>query len=220
MTDMSRRTRVVAALVAALAVLACVLVWWLLREEGEGPVMASEPPTTAPTFPVSEPAPARRERCARNARLPFSPEQISIDGLVEGAAVIPVPRDSRGVTGVLPESNKADFAWDRDGIRPGSHRGNVLLNTHTWSDGSALGNRLLDDLDEGDRIVVEGLAGSRLCYRVSKRIEVVAADGYAPYYAEDGPHRLAFIVCSGTRGADGSWSHRTIWFARPAARAS
>lgn len=153
-------------------------------------------------------------RCERAAALPFTPETISIDGIVDRAAVVGVPRDHRGVTGVLPITNKVDFAWDVDGIRPGSRRGNVLLNTHTWPDGSALGNAMLEALDEGDRIVVEGLAGARLCYQVTRRVEVVAADGYAPYYEEDGPHRLAFIVCSGTRSSDGEWSHRTIWFAR------
>lgn len=212
---MTRRSHWLA--VASVAVLVgSALAWWLTR-----PAPDAEPASGAvasPSVTATMPAPTLdpiKGPCERAAELPFTPETISIDGVAERAAVIGVPRDSRDVTGVLPISNKAEFAWDRGGIRPGSHRGNVLLNTHTWPDGSALGNAMLDRFDRGDLVVVEGLAGARLCYEVTRRIEVLAADGYEPYYEEDGPPRLAFIVCSGTRSADGEWSHRTIWFARP-----
>ena len=60
--------------------------------------------------------------------------------------MITPPRDAAGIPGVPPLSSagKTVFAWDREqGIRPGDRRGNVLLNAHTWPDGSALGNRLL-----------------------------------------------------------------------------
>ena len=38
--------------------------------------------------------------------------------------------------------------------RPGDLHGHVLLNAHVWPDGSAVGNRMLAKLHEGDRIVV------------------------------------------------------------------
>jgi hypothetical protein len=107
------------------------------------------------------------------------------------------------------------FAWDRaQGVRPGDTKGNVLLNTHTWPDGSALGNRLLAGLHEGDRIVVHG-DRSRLCYRVTARVEVPAARGMPRYYRVDGRPQLAIVVCSGRRLAPGVWDHRTVWFASP-----
>lgn len=212
---MPRLPRTIVAAMAAVVLVAGLLAWVLLRDDSDTEPAADAPATiSAPsTTPVTAPAPPQN-RCTRAADLPFTPERISIPGVADRAAVIPVPRDSRGVTGVLPYSNKVDFAWDEDGIRPGTPRGNVLLNTHTWADGSALGNLMLVGLEEGDRIVVEGLAKARLCYRVTRRIEVDAADGYEPYYEDDGPPRLAFIVCSGTRSSGGEWSHRTIWFAR------
>jgi len=210
---MDRRTRWIAAATAAAVAIGCLLAWWLLRDDSEQPERMAGP---APT--VEEPAihsfPPVKGECSREATRPFTPEQITVVGVVEGADVIGVPRDSRGVTGVLPESDKVDFAWDLGGTRPGSRRGNVLLNTHTWPDGSALGNALLADLDVGDRIVVHG-QDSRLCYRVNLRIEVPVEHGYAPYYDAGGPPRVAIIVCSGTRSSAGEWSHRTIWFARP-----
>ena len=69
------------------------------------------------------------------------------------------PRDELGVPGTPPLTNrgKSVFAWDREqGILPGDPAGNVLLNAHTWPDGTALGNRLLAGLQLGDRIVVRG----------------------------------------------------------------
>ena len=109
------------------------------------------------------------------------------------------------------------FAWDREqGISPGDRRGNVLLNAHTWPDGSALGNRLLTSLDRGDRIRVRG-AKSQLCYRVTERVEVLAKDGLPRYYAKTGRPQLAIVVCSGRRLGPGVWEKRTIWFASPRA---
>ncbi|PWN02895.1 class F sortase [Nocardioides silvaticus] len=214
---MSRRTRWIAAVVAV-ALLACVLAWWLAAEDGEEqPTLMAEPPAGALEV---VPAPSIEEagECAGGARRPFTPESVTIDDVVADAAVVGVPRDARGVTGVLPISNKVELAWDLGGIRPGSRRGNVLLNTHTWEDGSALGNALLEELHLGDRLMVEG-GGSSLCYEVSMRIEVPVEEGYRPYYEEDGPPRVAIVVCSGERRPNGVWSHRTIWFARALSRA-
>lgn len=211
---MDRRTRWIAA-VAAAALVACLLAAWLLRDDDDQarpPSLMAESSAAAPTVPAPaiEPTPGE---CEVGAPRPFAPETVSIAGVVDRAPVVGVPRDGRGVTGVLPISNKVDFAWDLGGIRPGSRRGNVLLNTHTWEDGSALGNSLLAGLDIGDRIVVRG-DDSLLCYEVNLRIELPVEEGYPPYYEEDGPPRVALIVCSGTRGPTGEWSHRTIWFAR------
>jgi hypothetical protein len=133
--------------------------------------------------------------------------------------VITPPRDAAGIPGIPPLSSagKTVFAWDREqGISPGDRRGNVLLNAHTWPDGSALGNQLLRSLDRGDRIRVRG-ASAELCYRVTERVEVLAEDGLPRYYAKDGRPQLAIVVCSGRRLGPGVWEKRTIWFASPRA---
>lgn len=215
MDAMSRRTRWAAAATAAVVVAACLLGWWLLRAEPAAEPAEAAAPRVTPTVPApAAPRPVPGP-CDDAATRPFTPHRITIDGVVERAAVVGVARDNRGVTGVLPISNKADVAWDLGGIRPGSRRGNVLLNTHTWPDGSALGNAMLDQLQAGDRMVLHGSLGVHLCYEVTRRVEVPANEPYEPYYATDGPPRVAIIVCSGTRSGAGEWSHRTIWFARP-----
>ena len=107
------------------------------------------------------------------------------------------------------------FAWDLEqGTRPGDPRGNVIVNAHTWPDGSALGNRLLAALHPGDRVVVRG-KDVRLCYEVTERIEVPADTLMPRYYRKDGPPQLAILACSGKRLGPGIWTKRTVWFATP-----
>jgi hypothetical protein len=150
---------------------------------------------------------------------PFRPARVTVAGVTDGAAVLPLPRDEHGVPGVPPttDDGKQVFAWDEDpvGVRPGGRRGNVLLNAHTWPDGSALGNRLLAGLQEDGTVVVHGEDGERLCYRVTDRVEVPGDRPYPRYYADTGREQLPIIVCSGRRLGPGQWTHRTIWFASP-----
>lgn len=178
--------------------------------QGAGP---SEPPSSQPSSP--EPSPSPETSCAEVQRA-FAPRSISVPGVTNASVVAP-PRDAYGIPGVPPLTNdgKVVFAWDREqGIRPGDPGGNVLLNAHTWPDGTALGNRLLAGLQPGDRIVVRGV-DARLCYRVTERVEVPAQRRMLRYYRTDGPHQLAIVVCSGRRLGPGLWEKRTVWFASP-----
>lgn len=198
---------VVAVLVIAL------LAWWLGRDE-EPPAAAPVPtPTATPTptpTPTTEPGP-----CAGQARVGFVPTRLSVPGVVRKAAVIGVPRDSAGVVGVLPHADNQNFAWDLGGVEPGSPEGHVLLNTHTWPNGTAMGNRLLDGLQVGADLRLAGEDGAFACYRVRERVEVPAAEGYPGWAAQDGPPQVVIVVCSGQRLGPGQWTHRTLWFADP-----
>lgn len=145
------------------------------------------------------------------------PEAITIAGVTRRASVITPPRDANGVPGVPPltSAGKSVFAWDRaQGTRPGDAEGNVLLNAHTWPDGSALGNRLLAGLHVGDRVVVL-TRKARLCYRVTERVEVAADARMLRYYSLHGRPQLAILACSGRRLGPGLWEKRTVWFASP-----
>ena len=156
--------------------------------------------------------------CGNPANKPFVPKQISVHGVTSKAQVLAMPRDGNNVPQAPPISNagKTQFAWDRPTIKPGEPKGNVLINAHTWPDGTALGNHLLEKLKVGDRIVVHG-AREELCYQVTKKTVIEAADGSFEYYEQDGPPQLALIVCSPPRLGPGNWLHRTIWYAAPLA---
>jgi hypothetical protein len=99
---------------------------------------------------------------------------------------------------------------------PGSARGNVLLNAHTWpwTSAPAMGNLMLDRLRPGDRIIVRG-TDDHQCYRVTRQVEIGANQPYDAYYSTTGPPQLAFMVCSGERLGPGNWANRMIWFASP-----
>jgi len=173
---------------------------------------------TAPSSQPSEPSTTvAPDPSCDQVRHGFTPRSISVPGATRAAAIATPPRDAAGIPGTPPLSSagKGMFAWDLEqGTRPGDPRGNVIVNTHTWPDGSALGNRLLAVLHPGDRLVVRG-KNVRLCYQVTERIEVPADTLMPRYYSKDGPPQLAILACSGKRLGPGIWTKRTVWFATP-----
>lgn len=204
------RRKQLAVLCTAIAV--AIVAAWLLWPHSE-PTKAAVPKPTVVATTTPKP-----NFCQRSSSKPFTPTQISVEGVSGRIPVVALGRDAQDVPSTPPTSNigKAEFAWDKPpGLKPGSAKGNVLLNAHTWPDGSALGNTLLAELSVNDQIVVRG-DSAHLCYRVTEEVEVVAADGYAPYYDRLGNPQLAIIVCSGKRLGPGNWTKRTIWFAAPA----
>lgn len=198
--------------------LAVLLAWLLLRGGAEPSPPVAEPPAPTST-PAPSPSPPAPDPCARPATTAFVPTSITVDGVARKARVLALPRDAAGVPGVPPVSDKLSFAWDRGGIEPGSVEGHVLLNTHTWPDGTAMGNKLLAGLQVGGRIELatgRGEARQVACYRVTERTEVLATDGFPGWDAVDGPPEVVIVVCSGKRLGPGNWTHRTLWFASPA----
>jgi hypothetical protein len=154
-------------------------------------------------------------RCDGKAS-PFEPASIAVDGMKPTWPVVAVDRDAHGVPGTPPltDAGKKVFGWDQAGTWPRDGAGNVFLDAHTWPDGSALGNLLLDRLHDGQQIRLVGASGAAACYRVSERVEVSAA--HAPVervYRTEGPEGLVIVVCSGKRLGPGEWTKRTLWFA-------
>ncbi len=215
----------------AVAVIVAGVVVWLAGpgDEGgtdaQGPAVGQVEPAATPSPSHSSPSPASaattpppRAPCDTVAHR-FAPRTIAVARVTRSASVVTPARAADGVPGAPPltRRGKSLFAWDRQqGIAPGDPAGNVLLNAHTWPDGSALGNRLLALLHRGDRIVLRGDT-AQLCYRVTERVEVLAARGLPRYYSRTGPPQLAIVVCSGRRLGPGVWEKRTVWFASPAA---
>ena len=214
-----RRTTQAAAVVAALI----LLVWVLLRphplEDATRTVGPPPKPQDVVAGTVLNPRP-----CYRPATEPFRPTQITVPGVTRDATVLALHRDAENVPGAPPisDTGKTQFAWSiPPDPMPGDPKGNVLLNAHTWPDDSALGNKLLDNLEIGGRIIVHGIGKhgqpETLCYQVTKRQVIVASDGSFEYYERNGPPQLALIVCSPPRLGPGNWLHRTIWYASPLA---
>lgn len=216
----SARTLALAAGLVVVLVVAALLVVRTQRDDSRARARSDAPAaaTPAPASRAATPTPLR-PACPATAR-PFEPTSIDVRGVGRQIAVLTPPRDAQGVPGTPPltTAGKRVFAFDRgQGVRPGDRRGNVLLNAHTYPDGSALGNDLLRSTTKGDRIVVHGAAGRRLCYTVREVTQVRASQGFPAYYATAGRPQLAIIVCSGRRLGPGEWEDRTIFFASPGA---
>jgi len=214
----ARRGAILATAAAVLVVGVVAALFVLLRGPDEAVPARTAPDASAPTSQPVEPSATVGPRSSCDlVRHGFTPRTISVPGATRAAAVVTPPRDASGIPGTPPltAAGKAEFAWDLEqGTRPGDLRGNVIVNTHTWPDGSALGNRLLAVLHRGDRVVVSG-DGVRLCYRVTERLEVSAGTLLPRYYRRNGPPQLAILTCSGRRLGPGVWTRRTVWFASP-----
>jgi hypothetical protein len=210
------RVRRYAALVVAVLVIGIAAIWFL-RPDPSPPAAAPLVQTTS--SPSATPATGP---CASPASEQFTPTKITVPGVFDNAPVLALPRDSRGVPSIPPVNNtgKREIAWDRPpGIRPGSPTGNVLLNAHTWPDGTGLGNQLLEGLKVGGRIIVRS-ADEVLCYRVEKRTEVPTGTLIPALYQTDGSPQLVIIACSGKRLGPANWTKRTLWYAVPETHAS
>lgn len=208
--DLTRRSALVVLIVATVIALA-----WTLWPDAKK-VDRAKPLVVPAAQQVVAGTTLHPAVCGNPAKKPFVPQQISVAGVTNRARVLALPRDANNVPQAPPLSSvgKTQFAWDAPTLKPGSPKGNVLINAHTWPDGTALGNRLLEHLQVGDRIVVHGKY-AELCYKVTKRDVIVAAEGSYEYYVQDGPPQLALIVCSPPRLGPGNWKHRTIWYASP-----
>ena len=176
----------------------------------------ARPTKPTPTHKVSS-FPSSPSGCSTVSHA-FIPQSVTIRGVTTNATVLAEDRDANGTpqTPPLTDTGKQQFAWDAPGAKPGATNGNVLLNAHTWPDGSALGNRLLKQLQSGDVIVVKAATGEQMCYRVTERLEVTVADyPQGRVYDVDGPPQVIITVCSGLRLGPGDWANRTLWFATP-----
>jgi len=153
-------------------------------------------------------------RCDGGATKPFTPTTVDIEDVRKDLPVQPTARKSEDIPGVPPVSATHTVAWDAPGPKPGAKRGLVRLNAHTWPNGAALGNEMLAHFDVGDVLTLRD-GDTKVCYRVTKRVEVDGYATYDPFYELDVPAEFAFIVCSGQRLGPGNWNKRTIWWGKP-----
>ncbi|CAN5146928.1 hypothetical protein BH09ACT12_BH09ACT12_37000 [soil metagenome] len=169
----------------------------------------------APASAASASASAKKG-CVKSGKK-FRPTALGIPGISKRRRVLALGRDGNNVPKAPPlsDAGKRQFAWDaKDAIKAGAKHGVIKLNAHTYPDGSAIGNDLINKLYAGNRLVVRGDRGQQRCYEVVDRVQIPAEKRYRRYYRTDGPGRLAIAVCSGVRRGPGNWSHRTIWFAK------
>jgi len=167
-------------------------------------------------------AKTKKVDCSKQSNTAFTPVSVQSEKTIGAHHIVVLPRDSNGIPGAPPlsDSGKTQVGLDEDGAYPGEQSGTIGLDAHTYPDGSALGNQMLDKLKVGDDLQLVGSKNEVSCFQISDKKEfnvskITQAQLDSVYNPDSSPVQLVIIVCSGDRTGPGNWSHRTVWFAKP-----
>jgi hypothetical protein len=155
--------------------------------------------------------------CQTSVGKAIRPTSAVISALGKTYRVVRVARGRDGSIGTPPltRRGKTLVGWDPHD-RPGNGRGSVVLDAHTWPDGSALGNALLRHLRKGSTVLLSNKNGRAVCYRITKRHSYPRA--HLPrhqMFRTGGKEQLVIVVCSGRRLGPENWLRRTVWWGEP-----
>ncbi len=176
---------------------------------GTGPSIVSEAPSSAPPVPPD---------CS--ARRPIVPKTFMIDRTGVSSPMLSLGLDG-SAPAAPPKNQPYTVGWYRGGPAIGAAKGNAILTAHTYRQGGALGNDLVEGgLQVGDRIRVVGVDGSVQCYTYTGSTKVWVKDykpGSTVMDNPNGPHQLALVVCWDFDWNTQEWRSRIILYAAPEA---
>lgn len=232
-----RATARIIGLVVALVLLIVggAMVWNQSRNAHTSVSQPSPAPSSAPaTTPIASPtasasgsAPSSASAsagelagCAAQPR-PITPATLRIDQMKVSTHVLSLGLDSSGAAAAPPKNDPSGVAWFNKGPRPGSAQGKVVLSTHTYHRGGALGNELYDSsnkLRKGAVIRLADSSGTTVCYRFERSTKVTVAD-YDPdstiLYDNAGAPMLAIVICWDYNKDTSDWASRIIFYGTP-----
>ena len=181
---------------------------------GTAPSGSSTPGTTTPSSPAQTSAPARRTSHAdpRGTCRVGEPSRLVIPTLGVDAPFEHIgldPNGRRDATGQAPLGTPTDrtkAGWYAAGPRPGSGTGTVLIDGHTYRNGSAI---FKDDfasrIATGQLIQLRQDNGTICTYRITNVWREINATHDYPalitshhLYNFTGPERLLLATCGGT----------------------
>lgn len=202
---MGKKTRIVAMVIALLLGLGA-LGYGLLRQspDSQTPQAASSPTPSVViqgTVHPSELPSGLPEGCPSNPQPIDDPVLMTLVTQEREMPVISVGLDESGLAAAAPPNDEGyTIAWYNKGPKVGSDMGKVVLSSHTFQFGGALGNELNEGLLEiGDVIKIADEMGNTACYRYSGNAHIMVAD-YDPYsdivYDYEGRPQIAVVVCS------------------------
>jgi len=165
---------------------------------------------------------ASRARAAACAVMPAKvrPRRAAIPALGHATYKVVKVKRKHGEIGTPPttKAGKRLVGWDPH-RRPGSGTGSVVIDAHTWPDGSALGNKMLRSLRRGDVVILTNGRGHGICYAIkSRRSYARSRIPVAKIFRTWGREQLTIVVCSGKRLGPGNWLRRTVWIGVPVAQ--
>lgn len=178
------------------------------------PEATPTPGTPTPGTPTPDP-----NKCT-TATEGFKPTELQIEDLGVTSHMMSVAYDENGDPGSPPLDDLQGTAWFNGSPAPGSPEGVTMLTIHTYRHGGALGNQLLDELENGTTLKVTDGNGKVACYDVYDELKVWVNE-YDPegpeatrLHAKDGEPNVAIVVCDDFNWDREDWDSRVIWYAK------
>lgn len=197
-----------------------VSLFWGSQQTDEGRQTPVWNPTSAPSEAPPPTPEALPEGCS--VPKPINPTRFAIERMGVDTHVLSLGWDATGAAAAPPDSDAFGVGWLNQGPQPGSERGNVVLTSHTYHVGSALGNLLYDaekGLQAGDLIKMSDESGYTVCYRYREALKVwVAEYDQQPsdiLYSDQGRPQLAMVVCWDWDWRARASQSRIIFYADP-----
>ncbi|TQM62843.1 class F sortase [Humibacillus xanthopallidus] len=177
--------------------------------------------TTAPTSPTPSGS-AAGATLAQACR----PTGLVISALGVDARVTEIGLERDGSLGVPSERDRRKAGW-YPSVLAGSPRGTVLMDGHTYRDGSAI---FTTDSTQrahlGMAMRLSCANGAVVTYRLTQMHLDLTPETYPDFvssrrlYAADGPAQLVMITCTGWSPLRQEWDNRAVLIATPVAAAS
>jgi len=169
-----------------------------------------------PTSTAGESASDVPEGCSPNPS-EIVGTHIQFDGHTDELTLLSLGLDAEGLPGTPPGDEGYTLAWWNGGPSVGSGQGKVVLTSHTFRYGGALGNDLNEGLlSENDVIRISDDAGKTVCYRFTNALKIFV-DDYDPnsnvLYDDYGDPMIVIVVCSDYPANGGDPAARVLYYA-------
>ncbi len=185
-------------------------------------------PATAVTVPVLPPAsasvaapPPGRVVPAIAAGEPCRPVRLAMAELGVDASVVTLSLTPEGDLGTPSDQDKTSAGWFPS-VLAGAARGTVLMDGHTYHDGSAIFRPTFKQQVRAGMVMRLSCSdGHAFSYRIAEVALDVSPDAFPSFvakralYASDGPPQLVMITCTDYNASRRVWDNRAILIATP-----
>lgn len=205
------RNRATKIIIAAVAIAVLVIVAVIVFVTRPKDTNTNDPAFSLPPTPVSRSTPADTSKstspqavpdgCPSDPKPITNPSKFEVVGKDQQLKMMTVGVDDTGAAGAPPGNEGYTVAWFNGGPEIGSRIGKVVLTSHTFRFGGALGNELNNGAwQPGQVIKISDDAGNSACYRYTNSLHILVKD-YDPnstilYDYETPKPEFAIVVCS------------------------
>jgi len=191
------------------------------------PPPAPPPPPPAPAPPPPAPAPAPQAvpaaapQAAAAPSAPCAPSGFSIPAMGIDAPVVRIGLDASGNLGVPSDADKKKAGWYPNAVLAGSRLGSIIMDGHTYRDGSAIFTTSFDSTVRVGMTVGLSCGGGTFPYRISELKLNLNVGDYSGFvdgrrlYAPDGPPQIVMVTCTDWNPVSGTFDRRAILIATP-----